>query len=73
MGDRMSETNKRCPVEGCERRISPRQIMCPDHWSQVPGAERARVREHKRTEESVAYAEAVAGAIRAVPLEETSS
>lgn len=70
MGDRMmsttTATTKICPVEPCARRIAERQIMCPEHWNEVPPVERARVREHKARPGSPGYVSAATGAVRAV-------
>jgi hypothetical protein len=61
-----------CPVPSCTRKLAPRQIMCPDHWAEVPGPLQGLVRQYKRGPEA-AYARAVNDAILSVRVARTAS
>jgi hypothetical protein len=49
----------RCPVTGCPRVLASRQILCPDHWADVPVDLRKAVRDRKKAQESPEYVEAL--------------
>lgn len=36
----------RCHATGCEKHIPPRLLMCPKHWSMVPGLLKRAVWRH---------------------------
>lgn len=52
-----------CPIN-CRRPIADRQIMCPDHYSDLPEEHKRAIKASKRSTDSKEYVAAVTSALQ---------
>jgi hypothetical protein len=64
---RVRNISARCPIHGCDRTKLPMQVMCYNHWRQVPYQLQLKVwRRYREARGSAAHLEACVEAIKAV-------